>query len=637
MISFIALLHALFGAWRFVAFKFSTLQRHWNSQMTFNIFEVFNQLVSNNVSISLKLCVLLYLFLIQQIYSQCGQQKILVSRIFGGDSTQPGEYPWLVAFYERRSNTFFCAGSLISQKHILSAAHCFQNKREINKLPPEFVEAHLGKFNLSVQNESNSKKYLIWELIFNFKYLIWELILHPDWDFNHEKFDADLSIAVTKQSIQFSNYIRPVCLPSLSYDEINGIGSVVGWGKSSEYELHAIVPSKLNLPAINASHCYTKFPELAAFSSNRAFCGGFENEGRSPCLGDSGGGFYFDVNDIWIIRGVISASSFDSITGCDINKFSIYTNIPRFVDWITTTMSDTKEIKWIDWMFTCENKFATDIPNDVICEPVNCQEATVRSVKMRIEELFDKSIITNLTILTGRTSSYIPTNIGKLFHKLKTLKIELGDDIKILERETFKDLENLENLDIRMSSVNNIFIADDLLHDLHNLKELTMATKLYLIPMNFLKQARNLRTLKFYPKLQWEHEHIPAVNFFSNISSIEEFNLKKLQFRAVDVDWSENSLQDLRNSREFSYQSYRGGNMTKLFKKFFKNNLNLEDIRFRRTPFEEIDLDFTTLPKLKRIDLEYCGCVSDYTNYIKDETSMTIQEFQDHIDESCKK
>ncbi|CRK96186.1 CLUMA_CG009615, isoform A [Clunio marinus] len=592
-------------------------------------------------SISLKICLVLSFLVIEESFGQCGQQKILVNRIFGGDSTQPGEYPWLVAFYERRSNTFFCAGSLISQKHILSAAHCFQNKREINKLPPEFVEAHLGKFNLSVQNESNSKKYLIWELI-----------LHPDWDFNHEKFDADLSIAVTKQSIQFSNYIRPVCLPSLSYDEINGIGSVVGWGKSSEYELHAIVPSKLNLPAINASHCYTKFPELAAFSSNRAFCGGFENEGRSPCLGDSGGGFYFDVNDIWIIRGVISASSFDPITGCDVNKFSIYTNIPRFVDWITTTMSDTKEIKWIDWMFTCKRFDNTDVPNYVFCYPADASKSTVRSVKMKIQQPYDESILTNdfLELWMGE-SSYIPANIGVIFRKLKTLRIYDENKIRTFEKETFKGLEGLERLVI--PSVD--FIDDNLLQDLFNLKELKITTRLHAVPMNFLSRVRNLQILTLIVKIDGPNEHIPAVDFFSNVRSIEELNiekrhddskklsmsldalkqlnnLKKLRFDIVDVNWSENSLENFRNLNEFTYFN---GNMTKLFKNFFKNNLNLEVIRFSRNVFEEIEVDFTKLPKLKRIDLKYCGCIS--SEYIKDETTMTIQEFQDQIDGSCKK
>lgn len=49
----------------------------------------------------------------------------IVSRIFGGVKVRKGkcrktEVPWLVALYNRQYGRFFCAGSLISEKHILS-------------------------------------------------------------------------------------------------------------------------------------------------------------------------------------------------------------------------------------------------------------------------------------------------------------------------------------------------------------------------------------------------------------------------------------------------------------------------------------------------------------------------------------
>lgn len=49
----------------------------------------------------------------------------IVNRIFGGVKVRKGkcrktEVPWLVALYNRQYGRFFCAGSLISEKHILS-------------------------------------------------------------------------------------------------------------------------------------------------------------------------------------------------------------------------------------------------------------------------------------------------------------------------------------------------------------------------------------------------------------------------------------------------------------------------------------------------------------------------------------
>lgn len=58
-----------------------------------------------------------------QAKSECGVPNlVLVSKIFGGEQSVKEEFsfPWLVALYHRFARTFFCAGSLISEKHVLS-------------------------------------------------------------------------------------------------------------------------------------------------------------------------------------------------------------------------------------------------------------------------------------------------------------------------------------------------------------------------------------------------------------------------------------------------------------------------------------------------------------------------------------
>lgn len=92
---------------------------------------------------------------------------------------------------------------------------------------------------------------------------------------------------VMTNAVDFSRQIQPVCLPPFSYDEVGGVGVVVGWGKSenSGRNFHETKPNQLVVPAVNASHCYTTFHVLGSVSSNRAFCGGYDSEGRAPCLG----------------------------------------------------------------------------------------------------------------------------------------------------------------------------------------------------------------------------------------------------------------------------------------------------------------------------------------------------------------
>lgn len=97
------------------------------------------------------------------------------------------------------------------------------------------------------------------------------------------------------------------------------------------------------VPAINSSHCFTTFYVLASVSSNRAFCGGYENQARAPCLGYSGGEFYLrEQSSKW------NASLID--------KFSIYTNDARFVEWIEFVVENTNKIVWTNVEFICKKE-----------------------------------------------------------------------------------------------------------------------------------------------------------------------------------------------------------------------------------------------------------------------------------------
>ncbi|KAF2358250.1 Serine proteases trypsin domain [Trinorchestia longiramus] len=66
----------------------------------------------------------------------CGQK---LTRIVGGHETHVSEYPWQVAVVNSATGRQFCGGSLLTDSHILSAAHCFIVNREAHA---EDREAH---------------------------------------------------------------------------------------------------------------------------------------------------------------------------------------------------------------------------------------------------------------------------------------------------------------------------------------------------------------------------------------------------------------------------------------------------------------------------------------------------------------
>lgn len=125
----------------------------------------------------------------------------------------------------------------------------------------------------------------------------------------------------------------------MSLNDVTGTGTVTGWGMSENPspKLNDMLSSKLEIPVINSAYCFKTFPILATLSSNRTFCGGYEKQKKLPCLGDLGGGFYRRDVTTWSVKGIISSPVLQGI-GCDTDKFTVYTNVARYVDWIKDMM-----------------------------------------------------------------------------------------------------------------------------------------------------------------------------------------------------------------------------------------------------------------------------------------------------------
>ena len=57
--------------------------------------------------------------------SSCGQSTYSSPRVKNGDNAQPGQWPWQVlVVITYPSFTKGCGGTIISERNVLSAAHC---------------------------------------------------------------------------------------------------------------------------------------------------------------------------------------------------------------------------------------------------------------------------------------------------------------------------------------------------------------------------------------------------------------------------------------------------------------------------------------------------------------------------------
>ena len=130
-------------------------------------------------------------------------------RIIGGTETGVNEYPWQVGLLAGNKRHPFCGGSIITNQHILTAAHCLK-KRTVSD-----ISVLLG------EHDTTDSDPLIVPVI--------QISNHPNFD--RIKLNYDFAILTLERKITFSSTKSPVCLPSdTTKTFVEKKAKVTGWG-----------------------------------------------------------------------------------------------------------------------------------------------------------------------------------------------------------------------------------------------------------------------------------------------------------------------------------------------------------------------------------------------------------------------
>ena len=137
----------------------------------------------------------------------CGLAK-RNTKIVGGKEAGVNEYPWQVGFKEKNKSYFFCGGALISNRWILSAAHCFCCSE--GDADPAKYEAVLGEHDYKDITET---KHVIKNI---------ELILnHPKYEQTDFYINFDFALIKMKTTLDFSLHERAPDSLLLVYIELD--------------------------------------------------------------------------------------------------------------------------------------------------------------------------------------------------------------------------------------------------------------------------------------------------------------------------------------------------------------------------------------------------------------------------------
>ncbi|MCK5903332.1 MAG: serine protease [Cocleimonas sp.] len=249
-------------------------------------------------------------------------------RIVGGSPAPSGNWPSTVALYskdddQQRRFSFFCGGTLIASRWVLTAAHCLVDKNTSRTKATSLIAIFAGSQDLTQKGDGLAA--------------IKRIIVHPNYNTNSP--DSDLALLELKEAKNIQT------IPLYIGDAPIGTrAAVVGWGvRTVDVDGKTSNPSEilheLAVPVVSQAQC--RFFMGNNNITNNMLCAGTGNGGQDSCQGDSGSPLMAIQNREIRLLGVVSWGE-----GCaKPNTYGVYTRLSQFNTWITSYTTAKPNIK----------------------------------------------------------------------------------------------------------------------------------------------------------------------------------------------------------------------------------------------------------------------------------------------------
>jgi len=259
-----------------------------------------------------------------EIPTDCGVRNGGNFRVVGGKPAKLNSWPWIAALGYTDPHSvgvkYLCGGTLITTKHILTAAHCIND---------DLKTVLLGDHVIGDDNDGANPE----------EYEIANVFKHES--YNSRSYNNDIAVLELAEEVTFKKGISPACLPSTSpsllQEKFVKEGAyVVGWGA-----VHFRGPQSNELlegliSVVTNEECETKFKSFRHIKINdKKMCARDLNNRIDACQGDSGGPLIIqkradDRRYRFFVVGVVSFGYRCAVKGFP----GVYTRVSEFDNWI---------------------------------------------------------------------------------------------------------------------------------------------------------------------------------------------------------------------------------------------------------------------------------------------------------------
>ncbi|XP_037809929.1 trypsin-like [Lucilia sericata] len=239
------------------------------------------------------------------------EPSMKMGRVVGGTSAAVNSAPFIVSF--QQSGIHYCAGSILNNNWVLTAAHCLGSKTQVKSTTMVAGSIYVAGTAATTQKRSIDH------------YVVNDLYLGGTSPY-------DIGLVYTKTPFTWSNAVSAVTLP-VSGSAPSGNAVLYGWGSTSKNN-NAVYPNTLQVatvPIIPLNTCESALGPKGNDVHNTNVCTGPLTGGVGICTSDSGGPLVQNNKGKHVLVGIVS---WGKLPCGQANSPSVFVKVSSFISWI---------------------------------------------------------------------------------------------------------------------------------------------------------------------------------------------------------------------------------------------------------------------------------------------------------------